>query len=58
MDELRQKMSNTEALLPQVGTRELPTSGSVRKELQAKRNAEKIPLEFNQPLKVQPDTSQ
>ena len=58
MDELRQKMSNTEALLPQVGTRELPTSGSVRKELQAKRNAEKIPLEFNQPPKVQPDTSQ
>ena len=58
VDELRQKMSNMEALVPYVGTRELPTSGEVRKELQAQRNAERIPLEFNQPLKVQPGVSQ
>lgn len=58
VDELRQKMSNTEALLPYVGTRELPTSGDMRKEVQAQRNSEKIPLEFNQSLKVQPSSSQ
>jgi general secretion pathway protein D len=58
VDELRQKMSNTETLLPYVSTRELPTSGEARKEIQAQRNAEKIPLEFNQSLKVQPNTSQ
>lgn len=58
MDELRQKMSNTEIMLPQVGTRELPTSGQARKDVEAKRNAEKIPLEFNQSLKVQPGVSQ
>ena len=54
VDELRQRMINIEVTLPTVSTRELPTSGDVRKEVQAKRNAEKIPLEFNQSLKVQP----
>ena len=58
VDELRRKMSNTEALLPYVGTREMPTSGDLRKEVQAQRNAEKIPVEFNQSLKVQPGVSQ
>ena len=58
VDELRRKMSDTEALLPYVGTREMPTSGDLRKEVQAQRNAEKIPLEFNQSLKVQPGVSQ
>ena len=58
VDELRQKMSNTETLLPYVGTRELPTSGDARKALQAQRNAETIPLEFNQSFKVQPNNAQ
>ena len=58
VDELRQRMGNIENILPGVGTRELPTSGDARKELQAQRNAEKIPLEFNQSLKVTPNTVQ
>lgn len=58
VDELRQRMVNIETTLPIVSTRELPTSSDARKEVQAKRNAEKIPLEFNQSLKVQPSTSQ
>ena len=58
VDELRQRMGNIENLVPLVGTRELPTSGEARKEVQARREAEKIPLEFNQSLKVQPDVSQ
>lgn len=58
VDELRQRMGTIESLLPAVGTRELPTAAEARKEVQARRNAERIPLEFNQSLKVQPDTSQ
>ena len=58
VDELRQRMGNVEKILPGVGTRELPTSGDARKELQTQRNAEKIPLEFNQSLKVSPNTVQ
>ena len=58
VDELRQRMGNLENMLPSVGTRELPTAAEARKEVQARRNAEKIPVEFNQSLKVQPDTSQ
>lgn len=54
VDELRQRMGSIETILPTIGTRELPTSSDVRKEVQAKRNAEKIPSEFNQSLKVQP----
>ena len=57
VDELRQRMVNIETTLPIVSTRELPTSGDARKEVQAKRNAEKIPLEFNQSLKIQPGIS-
>ncbi len=54
VDELRQRMGNIENMLPSVGTRELPASAEARKEAQARRMAEKIPLEFNQSLKVQP----
>jgi general secretion pathway protein D len=58
VDELRQRMGNIENLLPSVSTRGLPTYSEDRKEVQAKRAAEKIPLEFNQSLKVQPGSSQ
>ncbi len=58
VDELRQQMSKIETLMPHLSTKELPASGDVRKALQAQRNAEKIPLEFNQSLKVQPGVSQ
>lgn len=58
VDELRQRMGNIETILPGVSTRELPTSAEARKEVQARRMAEKIPLEFNQSLKVQPGVAQ
>ena len=57
IDELRRRMGNIENILPSVGTRELPTSGEIRKELQIQRDAESIPLEFNQSLRVQPGAS-
>ena len=57
VDELRQRMVNIETMLPIVSTRELPTSSDARTEVQAKRNAEKILLESNQSLKVQPGVS-
>ena len=58
VDELRQRMGNIETILPAVSTRELPASAEARKEVQARRMAEKIPLEFNQSLKVQPSVAQ
>jgi general secretion pathway protein D len=58
VDELRQRMGNIESFVPTVSTRELPTSGDVRKQRQELRNDEKIPLEFNQSLKVQPSGAQ
>jgi general secretion pathway protein D len=58
VDELRQRMGNIENLLPVVGTRELPTASEAKKDLEARRAAEKIPLEFNQSLKVSPNTTQ
>lgn len=58
VDELRQRMGNIENLMPNVGTRELPTASEARKDLEARRAAEKIPLEFNQSLKVSPNTTQ
>ena len=57
VDELRQRMVNIETILPIVGTRELPASSDARKQVQVKRNAEKIPLEFNQSLRIQPGIS-
>lgn len=53
VDDLRQQMSKIETLMPQLGTKELPASGDLRKEIVDRRKAEKIPLEFNQSLKVQ-----
>ncbi len=58
VDELRQQMSKIETLMPHLGTKELPASGELRKEIVERKKAEKIPLEFNQSLKVQPGVSQ
>ena len=58
VDELRQQMSKIETLMPQLSTKELPASGELRKEIVERKKAEKIPLEFNQSLKVQPGVSQ
>ncbi len=55
VDELRQRMSGIEQLLPQVSTKELPASSEARKAAQDRRNAERIPSEFNQSLKVAPE---
>jgi general secretion pathway protein D len=57
VDELRQRMSGIEQLLPQVSTKELPASSEARKAVQDRRNAERIPSEFNQSLKVAPEGS-
>ena len=58
VDELRQRMGNIENLLPAVGTRDLPTSSDEKKAVQSRRAADKIPLEFNQSLKVTPNVVQ
>jgi general secretion pathway protein D len=58
VDELRQRMGSIEAILPQVGTRELPTGSDARQDLKQRRAAEAIPSEFNQSLKVQPNNAQ
>jgi general secretion pathway protein D len=59
VDDLRQQMSKIETMMPQVSTKELPASGDLRKEIADRKKAEKIPLEFNQSLKVTPNgTSQ
>ena len=58
VDELRQRMNSIENLMPALGTRELPSSVDAKKEVQFRRDQQKIPLEFNQSLKIQPDTSQ
>lgn len=58
VDELRQRMDGVERFLPQVGTKELPTSGEARKALQDRRAAEKIPSEFNQSLRIPAGNSQ
>ncbi len=58
VDELRQQMSKIETLMPQLGTKELPASGTLRKEIVERKKAETIPHEFNQSLKVQPGISQ
>ncbi len=58
VDELRQSMSSIEGSMPQVGTRGLPTASEARQELKDRRAAEKIPNEFNQSLKVQPNNAQ
>lgn len=57
VDDLRQQMSKIEMMMPQLGTKELPASGELRKEIVARKKAEKILLESDQSLKVQPDTS-
>ena len=57
VDELRQRMGSVEAILPQVGTRELPTASEARQELKQRRAAEAIPSEFNQSLKVHPNNA-
>jgi len=54
VDDLRQQMSKIEMFMPQLGTKELPASGDLRKEISERRKAEKIPLEFNQSMKIQP----
>ena len=58
VDELRQSMSGIEGSMPQVGTRGLPTASEARQELKERRAAEKIPNEFNQSLKVQPNNAE
>ena len=58
VDDLRQSMSTIEAILPQVSTRGLPTAAEARQELKERRAAEKIPNEFNQSLKVQPNNAE
>lgn len=58
VDELRQSMSSIESILPQVSTRGLPTASDARQELKERRAAEKIPNEFNQSLKVQPNNAE
>ncbi|MEO7254029.1 MAG: secretin N-terminal domain-containing protein [Casimicrobium sp.] len=58
VDELRQRLGNIETILPQVGTRELPTASEARQELKQRRAAEAIPSEFNQSLKVQPNNAE
>ena len=58
VDELRQRMGNIESMLPVVGTKQLPASSDEKKEIQSRRAADKIPTEFNQSLKVSPNTVQ
>ena len=58
VDELRQRMGSIEAMLPQVGIRELPTASEARQDLKQRRAAEAIPSEFNQSLKVQPNNAE
>lgn len=55
VDELRQRMSGIEQLLPQVSTKEMPASSEARKAVLERRAAERIPVEFNQSLKVAPE---
>lgn len=58
VDDLRQSMIGIEANMPQVGTRGLPTAAEDRQELKERRASEKIPTEFNQSLKVQPNNAE
>jgi len=58
VDELRQKMSKVESLLPQISTAELPASGEAHKAIKDRRAAEKIPSEFNQSLRIPAGNSQ
>ena len=58
VDELRESMSNIENMLPNVGTRGLPTAAEARQDLQQRRATERIPSEFNQSLKVRPNNAE